>query len=193
MTELISVSVDSEGRTYFDPVIAKVGGVSQYKGSEFYFQGIEGYWDFSRTRGMNGTLPVIGSWYKVELTTKPKQPGPNTKEGSLYYDVRQARLAHEDEIPAQEAQNGSQSQPRLKREDGQEIFRTKEELRWTEALHMAIARRSDEPNYDNLLDVANWFYQVLQTGPDIPLDGPEKPVHEDYEDNPPPAQEEDIF
>lgn len=85
MTTLHPVRTDDAGRTYYEPVLARIVGVSQYRENEFRLEGIEGFW----APGKNVTVPAILkeggiAWYT--LATKAKE-GKNAKPGSLYRDI----------------------------------------------------------------------------------------------------------
>ena len=105
----------ADQKTYYKPVILKVGGTSQYRDTEFFFGNVPGYWDSSHAKGDGLT---IGNWVKVALSTKEKPDGPNPKPGALYRDIVQVRPATEDEIPdsppqeSNRPQNGSQDDSR---------------------------------------------------------------------------------
>ena len=159
----------ADGKTYYKPVILKVGGTSQYRDTEFFFGNVEGYWDSSHAKG-NGL--IVNQWVKVALSTKEKPDGPNTKPGAIYRDIVQVRLATGEEMAEAKASQGITEQnhtarPAPVRDDGQEVYRTKEELRWTEALHMAT-----RVNHTDILETApffmnwaNYFYDLLVVGP----------------------------
>jgi len=151
----------ADGKTYYKPVILKVGGTSQYRDTEFFFGNVEGYWDSSHAKG-NGL--IVNQWVKVALSTKEKPGGPNTKPGALYRDIVQVRPATDDEIPASvpdTPQNGNQSQDNYRR--------SVPEMRWTEALHMAVAAVGtiEEGFPEEVMRWAPWFYEELCKGPEM--------------------------
>lgn len=190
MPELVA-EPGSGPKTSYQPIIAKVNAKSQYKATEFSFHGLREYWDWQMTTDMQGQMPEPGKWYKVVLATKPKSQGD-----SLYHDVQRARLATEDEIPdsppepVNQPQTGSQGQPR---DGGDEFRRNKVEMRWTEACHIAalIPGNGNHQIGDAFLDVANWIYQILVTGPDNPVAVTETYEEPQVPEEPPQAQEED--
>ena len=169
MPELVPESVDGQ-KTYYTPIIGRINSHSKHVQTQYSITGVDGWWDFKIAQGLQGQMPEVGKFYKLELTTKPK--GQDAREGAQYMDVSRCRLAKEDEIPTETPYDSpmpppvdSQSQPRPTRPDGEEIFRSKEELRWTEACHIA-SNISDIVLGDAFLDRANWIYQILVTGPD---------------------------
>lgn len=174
MIQGLEIEHEENGRTTYKPTFRKVGPASQYNATNppdrhaWRVEGLEGYWQ-SRT-------PLTpGVWYKLALSTKEK--GGNAAPGSLYQDVGLAREARPDEINPQQAAGtasaGGQYQPqRPTRPDGEEVFRTKEELRWTEAYHMATRLNNNWEVQLNpgitlktfLTEWADWFYIQLAEG-----------------------------
>jgi hypothetical protein len=63
------------------------------------------------------------------------------------------------------------------RSDGTEVFRTKEELRWTEAMHMAVQTASwnIQTNHEAFHDLATLFYAQLSNPPGAQQE-PQEPV-----------------
>ena len=55
--------------------------------------------------------------------------------------------------------------------NGDDRFRTKEQLRWTEAMHMAVAYTAapgeEGPAYSTVLEFAERFYATLEAGPQV--------------------------
>ena len=96
--------------------------------------------------------------------------------------------------------NGPQSQPQRVRDDGSAVFRTKEELRWTEAYHMAarVAWSSEMefiPGWQDYLSAwAGWFYNELAAVDAPAAEEPEEayadPGNGTEPDMPPPLDEE---
>jgi len=95
--------------------------------------------------------------------------------------------------------NGPQSPPQRVRDDGSAVFRTKEELRWTEAYHMAarVAWSSEmefTPGWQDYLSAwAGWFYNELAAvdapaaEPDPEIYGEPAYVNMDEPEMPPPV------
>jgi len=179
MVTLQRESEDPTGRVFYEPLVLQVAQASQYNKANppekhsWRFHGLEGYWTCNR-------LPLVaGESYKVQLATKDHggaQP---------YRDVMHVRLAEPTEIdtPLQVvggAVRGSQGSVRPLRPDGEEIFRTKEELRWTEAYHMAVqmASRECEGRTSLIRDWADWFYNEL-ANVGTPPEEPERTPEED--------------
>ena len=86
MTTLIKAHEDGGGNTYYEPFIATVRGVSQYRDNQFSFVDLDGWWTWNGTVG----LLAPGKQVLVTLKTKLKPPGENTKPGALYQDVSAA-------------------------------------------------------------------------------------------------------
>ncbi len=176
-------SVDNTGRFFYEATVRRVREVSQYNPEQFNLDGLTGYWQVAQ----DGTTPVVvGTWYKLALTTKPKPPGPRTNPGSMYQDIRKAVLAEDGEIPVQQpGANGEGQQI-----DSQSDYRrSKEEMRWTEAYHMAsrvaTAVQTSEASVQDweasLVGWAGWFYNELADA-DKPNDQqPEEPATEQPE------------
>jgi hypothetical protein len=157
MVELIEQSKDQTGKIFYEPVILRVAAASQYNGSNtpdkhaWRFDGLENYWT-CREMSLEE-----GQWYKIQLATKEhggSQP---------YRDVMRVRLAETNEIPnvppptSNGARNGSQDEYR----------RSKEEMRWTEAYHMAariaiaLLQSENEDKEAFIIGWAGWFYNEL--------------------------------
>ena len=119
--ELTKESVNGD-KTFYHAIIAQVKVHSTKNENEYAFANLDGWWDWTKARSMNGQNPELGKWYKVRLATKPKSQ--DAAAGAVYRDVAEARLAREGEIPdsppepASSPQAGSQSQPRPTRPDG---------------------------------------------------------------------------
>jgi hypothetical protein len=171
MVELTEQSKDQTGKIYYEPLILQVAQASQYNANKppdqhaWRFGGLENYWN-SRT-----TL-VEGNWYKVQLATK------DHGTAHPYRDVMQVRVANPDEIPdtpppaTNGARNGSSGSQ-------DEYRRSKEEMRWTEAYHMAtritVADDPDSNNREsNLVGWAGWFYNELVRVGSTPPEQPEE-------------------
>ena len=111
-------SVDREGRIYYQPTFQQVHAPSAYRDNEYSIGGL-GWWelDAKSIASLPGGILERNVWYKFALATKLKT-GDNAKPGSMYMDIKQVRLATDDEIPAQQPaqaanppQTGSQSRP----------------------------------------------------------------------------------
>jgi hypothetical protein len=168
---LIVRSVDGTGRTHYEPIFCKVLAASQYNPNQFSLAGLIGYWELDDRimRTLTGQTLTLGTWYKFALTTKLKPESPRTNAGSMYQDIRQVRLATDDEIPEQEpTATRNPQQSGLQAHDDR--FRTKKELRWTESFHMAtrvqaglgMSEGMSEGEMEALLvSWAGWFYNEL--------------------------------
>ena len=112
-------------RTFYKPTVQYVHSLSQYRPHE-YSIGALGWWMLDQAtiaalpKMADGTPEPLqtNTWYHFRLATKPKDPGPNTKPGSLHMDIKKVKMATKDEIPAQQPaqaanppQTGSQSRP----------------------------------------------------------------------------------
>ena len=111
-------SVDREGRIYYQPTFQQVHAPSAYRDNEYSIGGL-GWWelDAKSIASLPGGILERNVWYKFALATKLKT-GDNAKPGSMYMDIKQVRLATDDEIPAQQPtqaantpQTGSQGRP----------------------------------------------------------------------------------
>lgn len=164
MVTLQVKSTDNANKDYYEPLVLRVASASKFNKErppdrrEWRFDGLDNFWQ--------SKFPLEeGQWYKVQLATKEHGTA------NPYRDVVQVREATADEIPdspppmAQGQQNGSQGSERPKRSDGEEVFRTKEELRWTEAYHMATRIVDNEKTPDEMesyiVGWAGWFYNEL--------------------------------
>jgi hypothetical protein len=95
---------DERDRTYYEPVIGRVQGVSLYNDNQFRIEGLDGFWQYDHDPGL-----TVGSTYKMALTTKPKS-GPSAKPGSAYQDIVRAELS--DQAPdAARDQSANDAQP----------------------------------------------------------------------------------
>ena len=86
----LTISNESNGKTYYEPVVAVCRGQSQYNATQYSFEGLEGYWE----TGNQGAL-ALGIAYVVGLATKLK--GGNSQPGSMYRDVASVRMATPEE------------------------------------------------------------------------------------------------
>ena len=76
-------SQDDQGRVYYDNVIRRIKGVSQYNQMQYSLDGLPGFWE--------SRIPLnVGVSYDFRLATRPKPPGPQTKPGSMYQDIKSA-------------------------------------------------------------------------------------------------------
>lgn len=198
---LETTSTDNQGRTWYEPLVLRVARASKYNNAskpiaqhEWQFDSLPDYWT------CQSLYLTVNQWYKLEFTTK-------SKDGSdgLWRDIKRARLATPDEIPAQqpatsasEPQSSPQSRP--VRPDGGGIFRTKEELRYTEAYHMATRivgipmgdqTASQDDIQEFIVSWANWFYNELAVAGSSATQEPEagNPAHINMEEpeTPPPT------
>ena len=199
-------SVDSTGRTYYEATVRRPYGISTIPGhdTEYQLDGLSGFWQLDAqtiAALLNGKL-VLNAWYKLALTTKPKPPGPRTNPGSMYQDIKKAVLAEPEEIPAQEPASNSNA-PQTGSQD--DYRRSKQEMRWTEAYHMAtrivpprglkIVDRvlgDEQPEQDAAMmeafisGWASWFYNELASVGNTEHEAPTEPGEPEM---PPPADE----
>ena len=193
--ELVQERFDeTDNRTWYEPVIATVAGKGNWN-ETWRFHGLPDFWT-------SPTLTLeVGKTYKIRCTVRKYIKQDNTP--GFYHDIKQARLATEDEVPTQTpaaSGNGPQSQPQRVRDDGSAVFRTKEELRWTEAYHMAarVAWSSEmefTPGWQDYLSAwAGWFYNELAAVDAPAAEEPEEayadPGNGTEPDMPPPLDEE---
>jgi hypothetical protein len=172
---LVVERTDDRGKTYYLPVVRRVRAESQYnadkrrKGEaqlQFAIEGIGDYWNY------RGELNVNQA-YEFTLATKE-----NTT-GGLWRDI--VKVEETDQAPPV-----YQSPPNVPtRPDGDDRFRTKEELRWTEAMHMAVRLAAAEggiaispkSRVDWWTDCAAQLYEIL-TLPPTPLEPEPEPEQE---------------
>ena len=167
MTTIADLEIHSQnntGKTFYKPVTKQAKGVSQFRDTEYFFGDLEGYWEIG-----NNALPTVGEWYTLALSTKPKT-GPNSKPGAVYTDIAKIIPAKPYDIPVSRSQGPVSEGPTANggdRNPWDAKFRTQEELRWTEALHMASRRAAVDPTIDETV-VAEWYYGRLEVGPPVP-------------------------
>ena len=100
---------DPDGRVHYAPILVKIIRMSDYNKSEYKLAGIGGFWKWEGNWALSE-----GTTYNLLLPSKPKPPGPNTKDGSMYLDIRQATLP----VVDQNEPTDSQPQgPLVKRSD----------------------------------------------------------------------------
>lgn len=114
-------NVTGDGSIYFEPVVLKVSGYSQYRPeSDVRFEDVPDFWALpEKYHGPN--KPPLGTIARFHLKTKPKS-GPNAKPGSMYRDVVKIekadaseytgapaapQAAYKDDYAPQPQQNGS--------------------------------------------------------------------------------------
>ena len=83
---------DNTERTFYEPVTKRIIGTSQFRDNQFRIDGVGGFWE--EGRDVNVT---VGNTYELTLTSKPIPPGPNTKPGSMYLDIREAKSVPDEE------------------------------------------------------------------------------------------------
>lgn len=81
MSQLTEVRTDQAGRTYYEPILTKITGVSRYNPTEWSLDGIDGFWEQGRN-----SVPPQGTVAWFTLASKPKA-GSNAKPGSKYLDI----------------------------------------------------------------------------------------------------------
>ena len=104
-------------RTFYKPTVQYVHSLSQYRPHE-YSIGALGWWMLDQAtiaalpKMADGTPEPLQTktWYHFRLATRPKDPGPNTKPGSLHMDIKKVMLATGADIPEQQATAGPQAQ-----------------------------------------------------------------------------------
>mgnify|MGYP005826415535 CR=1 FL=1 len=161
---------DDGGRTWYHPVVRRVKQRSKYKDNQFELEGVPGYWNWNKEPNL-----IVGQAYEFTLTTKEN---PGYKD---YQDIRKAEPTTE-AAPVYENTPGVAAYEQTRRPvrpDGEEVFRTKEELRWTEAMHMAVQlhgpgeRNAEAPHTDRddlfgiaILRYAEFLYDLLSRPPE---------------------------
>ena len=125
MTTMQQKNVTGDGSIYFEPVVLKVSGYSQYRpDSDVRFEDVPDFWALpEKYHGPN--KPPVGTIARFSLKTKPKS-GPNAKPGSMYRDVVKIekadaseytgapaapQAAYKDDYAPQHQQNGSGAPP----------------------------------------------------------------------------------
>ncbi len=150
---------DASGRTWYRPVVARIKGTAP-KSGDYILEGIDHYWKWG-SKNRPKTPLTIGQVYEFILSTNPN-PGYGD-----YHDISEASPTEDQPIAAStQPSNGSQ-----RPED--DYRRSKEEMRWTECMHMAT-RINDQPADDGNPEQwqeyyrrwANWFYEILQNPPE---------------------------
>ena len=156
---------DDTGRNWYAPIFATVTGKGDW-GNTYRLNSVSDFWSAPDTDNL-----AIGKVYKLQLTSKPY----TKRDGSdgVYRDIRQVRPATAEETPV-----ASTPSPGYPSQD--EFRRSKDEMRWTEAYHMAtrlIGTRDDEEAIDTFLVAwAGWFYNELaSTGHDVPTPPQQEP------------------
>jgi len=75
----LTVKSESGGKTFYEPIICLCKGGSKYNKPEynkppekhqFYFEDLPDYWTIN-----DHDAPIVGDWYKLELSTKPSDNG----------------------------------------------------------------------------------------------------------------------
>jgi len=204
-------ATDAQGRVSYAPIFVRVSAASQYNDKNpperhaWGFQNLPGFW--TCTPKVLGNEPPlgVGLTYQVRLTTKPYTKQDNSP--GLYQDVQKIRIAApEEQVPAQQPA-ASGNTPQTGSLD--DYRRSKEEMRWTEAYHMAtriipgrgegmLNRKIDDgPEEDAAMEAylvswAGWFYNELvactePTSDQAEEDGPYQASEEP--EMPPPVDE----
>lgn len=86
MTTMQQKNATSDGSVYFEPVVLKVAGYSQYRpDSDVRFEDVPDFWQLPE-KYQGEHKPPVGTIARFSLKTKPKS-GPNAKPGSMYRDI----------------------------------------------------------------------------------------------------------
>lgn len=173
-------------QTYY-LVTQRMRGDGEHGGYTFY--GLPGFWNLSGDNHRDAF--EVNQWYEMRIRLGKVKTGKNASPGSRYTDIMKSRLADEANIPvsqpgeprteapspqgagnpstAKEMYNGYQDKYR----------RSKEEMRWTEALHMATRICAyEQPEGTTMAgwaqELAGYFYSLLETPPDW-VNAPKEP------------------
>ena len=180
---LIVRHVDNSGRYYYQHTVQFCHAKSIHNENEYSIGGL-GWWTLDQTAiaSLPQGVMTTNTWYKLELASKPK--GPNAQPGSLYQDIKQVRLALPEDMPAQQP-TVTRNTPQTGSQD--DYRRSKEEIRWTEAMHMAARLASRCPDDEELepflIAWTGWFYNELAAVSNPVSDEPvsEEPIFEEPE------------
>jgi hypothetical protein len=184
-------------RTFYKPTIQYVHSMSQYRDNE-YSIGSLGWWMLDQAtiaslpKMADGTPEQLqtNTWYHFRLATKPKDPGPNTKPGSLHMDIKKVKMATDDEIPAQQPtqaanppQTGSQSRPDRPVGDFNTGMAFNQACTLVAALITSHPQARDWLDYDYIVEeVQNLrerlYHEVLM----LPIGTPDEEPGADYEE-----------
>ncbi len=78
--QLKATNSDQSGRVYYEPVLTKITGTSQYRDSQFTLEGVTGFWE----QGRDVQVPPAGVLAWFTLAEKPKA-SPDAK--TPYQDI----------------------------------------------------------------------------------------------------------
>jgi len=149
-------TTDERGKTWYRPIVARVKGTAP-KSGDLILEGIEGYWKPRET--LRDTL-TVGHVYEFILTRKPN-PGHND-----YTDISKATPTDDQPIiaPSKESIPPSNDfeQPR------NSYQRSKEEMRWTEAMHMATRMVGGADYAEETFDLIEQWAMYFNNHLDMP-------------------------
>ena len=82
-------SADQETqKVYFEQETLTIGSLPQFNAHKLVtFKEVRGFWQLPQSMLNKNIVPKEGTVVQVTLSTKPKPPGPKTKEGSKYMDI----------------------------------------------------------------------------------------------------------
>ena len=105
-------SADQETqKVYFEQETLTIGSLPQFNAHKLVtFKEVRGFWQLPQSMLNKNIVPKEGTVVQVTLSTKPKPPGPNTKEGSKYMDIESMARMKEGTQPTVERVQ-SQGQP----------------------------------------------------------------------------------
>ena len=98
-------------KVYYEQETLTIGSLPQFNAHKLVtFKEVRGFWQLPQSMLNKNIVPKEGTVVQVTLSTKPKPPGPNTKEGSKYMDIESMARMKEGTQPTVERVQ-SQGQP----------------------------------------------------------------------------------
>ena len=99
-------------KVYFEEETLTIGSLPQFNAHKLVsFKEVTGFWQLPQSMLNKNIVPTEGTVVQVTLSTKPKPPGPNTKEGSKYMDIESMARMKEGTQPTVERGQSQHSAP----------------------------------------------------------------------------------
>ena len=99
-------------KVFFEEETLTIGSLPQYNAHKLVtFKEVTGFWQLPQSMLNKNIVPKEGTVVQVTLSTKPKPPGPKTKEGSKYMDIESMARMPEGTQPTVERGQSQYSDP----------------------------------------------------------------------------------